>query len=115
MPRGVRMALHWLEKAEHLDQLGMVADLMTVELFSENLSEIGKEQSTLGAVAQAILSVASEMKEVPSAQSLIPSSSAGDGLLSGLLHGLSDMIGVRVDWLQNPPPSNSFPHLFQRL
>ncbi len=111
----VRMALHWLEKAEHLDQLGMVADLMTVELFSENLSEIGKEQSTLGAVAQAILSVASEMKEVPSAQSLIPSSSAGDGLLSGLLHGLSDMIGVRVDWLQNPPPSNSFPHLFQRL
>nr|WP_264185637.1 UvrD-helicase domain-containing protein [Roseicella aerolata] len=93
----LRMALHWLEKAEHLTQLGMVADLVTVDLFPTKLSELAKEQSIVGAVAQAVLSLASEPKEDHTGENLRPSPAESKGILGTLLQRLSDMIGVRVD------------------
>lgn len=93
----LRMALHWLEEAEHLNQLGMVADLITVELFPAKLAEIGKEESTLGMVAQAILSVVSDTTDDRGTRSVPSTSRDGVGIFGGLISWLSDMIGLKVE------------------
>jgi superfamily II DNA helicase RecQ/superfamily I DNA/RNA helicase len=93
----LRMALHWLEEAEHLDQLGMVADLITVELFPEKLARIGKEESTLGMVAQALLSVLSETNEDRGTKGVPSATRDGGGIFGGLISWLSDMIGLKID------------------
>lgn len=94
----LRMALHWLEKAGHLDQLGMVADLLTIDLHSTKLSEIGAEQSAVGAVARAVLSLTA----APDDKAANPAPSTG--LLGGLLNWLQRMIGVNLD-----PPAAIIP------
>ena len=93
----LRMALHWLEEAEHLDQLGMVADLITVELFPEKLTEICKEESTLGMVAQALLSVLSETNEDRGTKGVPFSTRDGEGIFGGITNWLSNMIGLKIE------------------
>lgn len=105
----LRMALHWLEKAEHLEQLGMVADLLTVDLFPTKLSEIGQEQSVVGAVAQAILCLASEPDRDRSSEGQIPPTPSDTGFLGGLLQRLSELIGVRASTPSKAAPPRAAP------
>ena len=86
----LRMALFWLERAEHVEQLGMVANLVNVELCPTKLAEISKEQSTVGAVARTVLSLTSEGDRDRLA------SASDKGVLGGVLSGLTDLIGVRT-------------------
>lgn len=102
----LRMALYWLEKAGHLTQLGMVPDLLSVELFPKKLAEIATEQSQVGRVANAIRSVALDpigdddhLARLPTAQS--------SGLFGGILNWLSDLVGLRVQKPQNDPAQRS--------
>jgi superfamily II DNA helicase RecQ/superfamily I DNA/RNA helicase/cold shock CspA family protein len=108
----LRMAIYWLEKAGHLKQLGMVPDLLSVELFPKKLSEIGSEQSQIGQVANAILSVALGTNRDDgylSAQSTAQSS----GLFGGILNWISSLVGLRVYKADSAPeepaisPSNT--------
>lgn len=98
----LRMALFWLEKAGHLNQLGLVPDLLSVELFPKKLAEIGTEQSQLGLVANAILSVAlGNIRD--DGYSSTQSAAQSSGLFGGVLNWISHLIGVRVDKADSAP------------
>jgi len=92
----LRMALYWLEKAGNLKLLGMVPDLLSVELFPRKLAEIGTEQSQFGKVANALLSVARGTDRDDGYLS-IQSAAQSSGLFGGILNWMSNLVGLRVD------------------
>ena len=92
----LRMAMFWLEKAGHLEQLGMVPDLLTVELVPKKLSAIANEESLHGEVARAILSLLSGEEDRSSHHELSVLESGDDGFLGEILDLLSDTIGIGI-------------------
>lgn len=93
----LRMALYWLEKAGHLKLLGMVPDLLTVELFPNRLAEIANEDTLRGRVAKTILSL--ETKDVGRSDSQRQVNSVTDsgGSWSGILNWLSGAVGIPLE------------------
>ncbi|MCB5412052.1 UvrD-helicase domain-containing protein [Pseudogemmobacter faecipullorum] len=89
----LRMALFWLEKAEHLTLLGQVPDLLSVTLSTSRLSPIAAEASPIGRIAQALLALALDEDENEKADhGITPVSERTEG---GILSWLTSMIGLR--------------------